>query len=56
MQLGLDLIYRLNSSFSLKNTQSPGPSALNKKQGDSTFINGFQDLLQIEPDLFENLV
>ncbi len=45
-----------NLSVSSKNTQSPGHSARNKKRADSTFINTFQDLLKIEPDLFEDLV
>ncbi len=56
MRLRPDLIYGLNLFVSPKNTQSPGTSARNKKRGDSTFINAFQDLLQIEPDLFEDLV
>ncbi len=56
MRLGPDLIYGPNPFVSSKNTQSPGLSARNKKRGDSTFINIFQDLLQIEPDLFEDLV
>ena len=56
MQLGSDLIYGLNLSVFSKNNQSSGPSARNKKRGDSTFVNVFQDLFQIEPDLFEDLV
>ncbi len=56
MPIGPDLIYKPNPSVFSKNTQSPSPSAQNKKRGDSTFMNTFQHLLQMEPDLFEDLV
>ena len=56
MRLGPDLVYGPNPSGSLKNTKNPGSSARNKKRGDSILVNAFQDLLQIEPDLFEDLV
>ena len=56
IRLGPDLVYGPNPSVSLKNTKNPGSSARNKKRGDSILVNAFQDLLQIEPDLFEDLV
>ena len=56
MRLGPDLVYGPNPFVSSRNTKNPGSSARNKKRGDSTLINAFQDLLQIEPDLFEDLV
>ncbi len=56
IRLGPYWIYGPNPSVSSKITQSPGLSAQNKKHGDSIFINALQDHLQIEPDLFEDLV
>ena len=56
MRLGPDLVYGSNPPVSLKNTKNPGSLARNKKRGDSTLINAFHDLLQIEPDLFEDLI
>ena len=56
MRLGPDLVYGPNPSISSKNTKNPNSSARNKIVGDSVLKNAFQDLLQIEPDLFEDLV
>ncbi len=56
MQQGPDLIYGPNPLIFLKNTKNPGSSAWNKKCKDQTLINAFQDLLRIEPDMFEELV
>ena len=56
MRLRPDLVYRFNPSVSSKNTKNPGSSARNRKDRDSTLINAFYDLLQIEPDLFEDLI
>ena len=56
MRLGPDLIYGPNPSISSKNTKNPGSSTRNKKHDDHVLINAFQDLLQIEPDVFEELV
>ncbi len=47
---------RSNCSISSKNTKNPESSARNKKREDQASINGFQDLLRIEPDVFEELV
>ncbi len=55
MRPGFDLIYMLNPPFSSKNIKNPGSSARNKKCEDHTLINAFQDLLQIEPDVFKEL-
>ena len=49
-------VYGPNPSGSLKNTKIPGSSARNKKRGDSILIKAFRDLLQVEPDLFKDLV
>ena len=56
MQLGPDLVYGSNLFFSSKNTKNPGFSAWNKKRRDSTLINTFYDLFEIEPDLFKDLI
>ena len=56
MRLGPDLVYGPNPSVSSKNTKNYCSLARNKKRGDSTLIIAFEDLLQIEPDLFEDLV
>ncbi len=56
MRLGPDLIYRPNPIISLKNTKNPGFLARNKKCEDQALINAFQDLLRIEPEVFEELV
>ena len=56
MRLAPDLIYGPNPPISSKNTKNPGSSAWNKKCEDQALINAFQDLLRIEPDVFEELV
>ncbi len=56
IRLAPDLIYRPNPPISLKNTKNPGSSSRNKKCEDQALINAFQDLLRIEPDVFEELV
>lgn len=56
MRSGPDLVYGPNPPVSSKNTKDPGSSARNQKLGDSTLINAFHDLLQIEPDLFGDLI
>ena len=56
MQLESDLVYGSNPSISSKNTKSPDSSARNRKREDSTLINDFHNLLQIESDLFKDLI
>ena len=46
MQLGLDLVYGPNLITICSQTK-------NKKRNDFTFLQAFQDLLQIAPDIFE---
>ena len=50
-----DLIYGPNFLISSKNTKTSGTSARNKKREHHALINAFQDLLQIKPDIFEEL-
>ena len=54
MRLGPDLIYGPNL-ISSKNIKTSGTSARNKKREDQALINAFQDFIQIEPDIFEEL-
>ncbi len=54
MPLGPDLIYGPNL-ISSKNIKTSGTSARNKKREDQALINAFQDFIQIEPDIFEEL-
>ena len=56
MRLGPDLIYGSKPLVSSKNTKTPSSSARNKNRGDSSLINAFHDLLQIEQDLFEDFI
>lgn len=55
MRLGLDLIYRFNPPIFSKNIKTSSTSARNKKHTDQALINTFQDLFQINPDIFEEL-
>ena len=56
MCLGPDLIYGPNPPISLKNSENISFSTRNKKYDNQVLTNSFQDLLQIESDVFEELV
>ena len=56
MRLGPDLIYGPNPPISSKNTENLSSSTRNKKHDNQVLTNAFQDLLRIEPDVFEELV
>ena len=56
MRLGPDLIYGPNPPISSKNTENISSSTRNKKYDNQVLANAFQDLLRIEPDVFEELV
>ena len=56
MRLGPDLIYGPNPLISSKNTENINSSTWNKKYDNQVLANAFQDLFQIEPDVFEELV
>ncbi len=56
MRLGPDLIFGLNPLISSKNTENFSSSTRNKKHNNQVLTNAFQDLLCIEPDVFEELV
>ncbi len=49
------MIYGPNLFISSKNTKTSDTSAQKEKREDQTLINAFQDLIQIEPDIFEEL-
>ena len=56
MRLKSDLIYRPNHLISLQNTENINSLTRNKKYNNQVLANVFQDLLCIEPDVFEELV
>ena len=56
MQLEVYLIYMLNSFIFSKNIKNPGFSILNKNYNNYVSINEFQNLLQIEQNIFKKPV
>lgn len=56
MRLGPDLIYGPNPPISSKNTENLSSSTRYKIYDNQVLANAFQDLLCIEPDVFEELV
>lgn len=56
MRSGPDLINRLKSLTSSKNTKTPSSYARKKKREDQALINAFHDILRIGLDVFEELV
>lgn len=55
MQLGREFIYKSNLFISSKNTKTSDTLAWNKKRENQALIKAFQDLLQIDLDIFKEL-